>query len=77
MQQTPIPPQHREHSFPRRAIVSSLITGLVLGLLAGIPAGWFTHRLFYQQRAAQVLLCRQQHYGLPEVELQRTCGSVF
>lgn len=83
MQQIPVTPEQRDprdsrdHRFPRRAITSSLLAGLILGLIGGAVSGWFAHRLFYQQRAAQVLLCRQQHYGQPEVELQRICGSVF
>ncbi|MDX2212325.1 MAG: hypothetical protein SFY66_03455 [Oculatellaceae cyanobacterium bins.114] len=39
--------------------------------------GWFTHRVFAQQRAAQVLLCRQQHYGQAEASLQDICGTVY
>lgn len=77
MHETSVAPEHRAHRIPRRAITSSLLIGGILGLAAGLPLGWFAHRLYYQQHAAQVLLCRQQHYGQPEIQLQNLCGSLF
>lgn len=80
MRETPVTDHHDTHEhrgISRRDLASSLLIGLCIGIIAGIPVGWFIHRVFFQQRAAQVLLCRQQHYGQPEVELQRICGSVF
>ncbi len=61
----------------RRNLVSSLATGLVIGIVAGAPIGWFGHRIYYQQRAGQVLLCRQQHPGQLEPELKALCGSLY
>ena len=61
----------------RKNLVSSLATGLVIGLIAGAPLGWFAHRIYYQQRAGQVLLCRQKHIGQPEAELKALCGDVY
>jgi len=45
--------------------------------LLGASIGWFTHRFYAQQRAAQVLLCRQQNFGLQEAELQARCGQPY
>ena len=61
----------------RKNLVSSLATGLVIGIIAGAPLGWFGHRMYYQQRAGQVLLCRQQHINQPEAELKALCGSLY
>jgi hypothetical protein len=61
----------------RKNLVSSLATGLVIGLIAGAPLGWFAHRIYYQQRAGQILLCRQQHVGQPEAELKQLCGNAY
>jgi Mg/Co/Ni transporter MgtE len=61
----------------RKNLLSSLLIGLVLGIFAGAPVGWFAHQVFARQRAAQVLLCRQQNFGLPEAELQARCGDVY
>ncbi|WP_235083033.1 hypothetical protein ACF3DV_02625 [Chlorogloeopsis fritschii PCC 9212] len=61
----------------RRNPLPLLMTGLLLGLIVGAPLGWFSHQLFFRYRSAQVLLCRQQHFGQPEVELQRLCGSLY
>ncbi len=61
----------------RKNLVSSLATGLVIGLIAGAPLGWIAHRIYYQQRAGQVLLCRQKHIGQPEAELKALCGDVY
>lgn len=69
--------EHRENRITRKNLLSSLLIGFVLGTIAGIPVGWFTHRVFAQQRAAQVLLCRQQNFGLPEADLQARCGNVY
>lgn len=77
MQERPVVTEHREKKHTGRTIISSLLIGLVVGLAIGSPLGWFVHQFYAQQRAAQVLLCRQRHYGQPEAELQRMCGSVF
>jgi F0F1-type ATP synthase assembly protein I len=67
-----------EHNkITRKNLVYSLVTGLVLGVFAGAPVGWFTHKVYYQQQAGQVLLCRQKHIGQPEAELKALCGSVY
>ncbi len=61
----------------RKNLVSSLAIGIFLGALAGGPIGWFSHRVYYQQRAGQVLLCRQNHIGQTEAELKALCGSLY
>jgi len=72
---------NKENAITRKNLVSSLTIGLVLGgligLVAGVPLGWIGHRIIFQQRTAQVLLCRQQHYGLAEADLQSKCGAVY
>jgi len=68
----------KEHErITRKNLVYSLATGLILGTLAGAPLGWFAHKIYYQQRSGQVLLCRQKHIGQPEAELKALCGSVY
>ena len=69
--------QAEHERITRKNLVSSLATGLVIGLIAGAPLGWFAHRIYYQQRAGQVLLCRQNHIGQPEAELKALCGDVY
>jgi hypothetical protein len=61
----------------RKDLISSLTIGVLLGIVGGFPIGWFAHRVYFQQRTAQVLLCRQNHIGQPEVELKTLCGSVY
>ncbi|HEY9748941.1 MAG TPA: hypothetical protein V6C63_09695 [Allocoleopsis sp.] len=61
----------------RKDLVRSLTIGILLGVVGGLPIGWFAHRVYFQQRTAQVLLCRQNHIGQPEVELKALCGSVY
>lgn len=61
----------------RKRLIYSLVTGLIIGGIAGAPLGWFAHSIYSQQRAAQVLLCRQKHFGQPEADLQALCGSVY
>lgn len=61
----------------RKDLVRSLTIGFLLGVVGGLPIGWFAHRVYFQQRTAQVLLCRQNHIGQPEVELKSLCGSVY
>jgi hypothetical protein len=77
MRETPVTPERRENRITRKNLISSLGIGLAIGILIGAPLGWFTHRVFAQQRAAQVLLCRQQNFGLPEADLQARCGEVY
>ncbi|MBW4488244.1 MAG: hypothetical protein KME12_10695 [Trichocoleus desertorum ATA4-8-CV12] len=61
----------------RKDLIRSLTIGILLGIVGGLPIGWFAHRVYFQQRTAQVLLCRQNHIGQPEVELKSLCGSVY
>jgi hypothetical protein len=72
---------HREQErerIHRRDLFNSLLIGIALGtFLLGAPLGWFAHRIYAQQRAAQVLLCRQQNFGLREAELQARCGQPY
>ena len=67
----------REKGFTRKNLVTSLLIGMLLGVLGGIPLGWFAHRIYYQQKSGQVLLCRQKHIGQPEAELKALCGSAY
>lgn len=46
-------------------------------MVAGAPIGWVVHQVYARQRAAQVLLCRQQNYGLTEPDLQARCGALY
>jgi hypothetical protein len=81
MRETPAvtPESHQERErIHRRDLFNSLLIGVALGtFLLGIPIGWFSHRFYARQRIAQVLLCRQQHYGLPEADLQARCGQPY
>ncbi|MBD1909428.1 MULTISPECIES: hypothetical protein [unclassified Leptolyngbya] len=62
----------------RRDLFNSLLIGVGLGtILLGAPLGWFAHRIYAQQRTAQVLLCRQQNFGLREADLQARCGQPY
>lgn len=63
---------HHTNNFLR-----SLAIGAVLGAIVGGPIGWYAHSIFYQQRAGQVLLCRQKHIGQPEAELKALCGTAY
>lgn len=81
MRNTPVvqPDAHHERSrIHRRDLVNSLFIGAALGtVLLGAPIGWFAHRFYAQQRVAQVLLCRQQNFGLQEAELEARCGQLY
>jgi hypothetical protein len=68
--------EHRENRFTKKNLVNSLMIGILLGIIVGAPIGWFVHQVFARQRAAQVLLCRQQNYGLSETDLQARCGAL-
>nr|WP_290223488.1 hypothetical protein [Trichocoleus desertorum] len=69
--------QTEQSRIRRKDLVRSLTIGILLGVVGGLPIGWFAHRVYFQQRTAQVLLCRQNHIGQPEVELKSLCGSVY
>lgn len=69
--------QTKQNRIRRKDLVQSLTIGILLGVVGGLPMGWFAHRVYFQQRTAQVLLCRQNHIGQPEVELKSLCGSVY
>ncbi|MBD1869143.1 hypothetical protein H6F88_05180 [Oculatella sp. FACHB-28] len=79
MERSTVAPEHDHHErerIRRRDLLNSLLIGVALGaILLGAPLGWFAHRLYVQQRMAQVLLCRQQNFGLSESQLQAQCGS--
>lgn len=79
MEPSTVAPEHDHHEreqIRRRDLLNSLLIGVVLGtLLLGAPLGWFAHRFYVQQRMAQVLLCRQQNFGLSENQLQARCGD--
>lgn len=77
MQDTSVKTEHPENRISRKNLVSSLLTGLIIGIFAGAPLGWFSHGIYARQRAAQVLLCRQQSFGLPEAQLQSRCGNLY
>ena len=77
MQETPVASQYSERRITRRNLLSSLLIGLALGVVAGTPIGWFAHRIYAQQHTAQVLLCRQQSFGLAEADLQARCGTPY
>ncbi|MBR8833289.1 MAG: hypothetical protein DSM106950_04385 [Stigonema ocellatum SAG 48.90 = DSM 106950] len=67
----------RENSIKRKHLVSSLITGLIIGTIFGTAIGWYTHHFFYQQRLAQILLCREQHRNQPARVVDSICGAAF
>lgn len=73
------PESHAERErIRRRDLFNSLLIGIAVGtLVLGAPLGWFVHRLYAQQRTAQVLLCRQQNFGLREADLLARCGQPY
>lgn len=77
MREAPVRHEHREQRITRKNLASSLMIGVLLGIIAGAPIGWFVHQVYARQRAAQVLLCRQQNYGLAEADLQARCGALY
>lgn len=81
MRDTPLvtPETYEERArIHRRDLFNSLLIGIALGtVLIGAPLGWFVHRFYAQQRTAQVLLCRQQNFGLQEADLQARCGQPY
>lgn len=77
MRDTPIATKQQENRITRKNLISSLLIGFIVGAIAGAPLGWFTHQVFARQRAAQVLLCRQQNFGVSEADLRVRCGEVY
>jgi hypothetical protein len=77
MQESTVTHEHRENRITRKNLINSLVIGVLLGIIAGAPIGWFVHQFYARQRAAQVLLCRQQNYGLAEQDLQNRCGALY
>ncbi len=68
---------HHDSNITRKNLFNSMLIGIFLGVLGGIPIGWFTHQVYARQHAAQVLLCRQQNFGLTESEMQSRCGALY
>jgi hypothetical protein len=66
-----------DNHITRKNLITSLLIGGIIGVIAGAPLGWFSHRVYFQQRSGQVLLCRQSHPNQPEAELQALCGSAY
>lgn len=66
-----------EDSIKRKHLISSLITGFLIGTVAGTPIGWFAHRFYYQQRLAQILVCREQNNNKSAAAVDSICGSRF
>ena len=77
MRDATVAADRRENRITRKNLLSSLLIGFLLGTIAGTPIGWFLHRVYAQQRTAQVLLCRQQNFGLQEADLQARCGQPY
>lgn len=69
--------ERTRNSITRKDLFTSLTIGLFVGAIAGTPIGWFAHKFYAQQHAAQVLLCRQNNFGQTEAQLQQTCGSLY
>lgn len=67
----------RKNQLVRKHLVYSLITGLIIGIIAGLPLGWFTHRFYYQQRLAQILLCRENHRNQSATVVDSYCGTAY
>ena len=77
MENATIPPEQRANRITRKNLISSLLIGVFLGTFIGMPIGWFVHRVYARQHAAQVLLCRQRNFGLTEAELEGRCGNLY
>ncbi len=67
----------RKNLVARKHLVTSLVTGLIIGIIAGSPIGWFAHQFYYQQRLAQVLLCRENHRNQPAAVVDSQCGTPY
>lgn len=67
----------RENTIKRKHLINSLITGLIIGAIAGTPIGWFAHRFYYQQRLAEILLCRENNRNQPAAVVDSICGTRF
>ncbi len=78
MRESQITTEHPiRRGFGGKYLLTTFIAGLILGIAGGAFVGWFAHRFYYQQRLGQVLLCQQNHAGLPEVQMKTICGSAF
>jgi len=79
MRQLTIAPDHahiERERIRRRDLLNGLLIGVAPGtIILGLPLGWFTHRIYAQRRMAQLLLCRQQNFGLLENQLQARCSN--
>jgi hypothetical protein len=67
----------RGNNIKRKHLIYSLITGLIIGTIAGTPIGWFAHQYYYQQRLAQILLCRERNINQPAAVVDSICGRAY
>lgn len=67
----------RRNPIKRKHLVYSLMTGFILGTFAGAPLGWLTHQYYYQQRLAQILLCRERNSNQPAAYVDSICGRAY
>ncbi|WP_017317303.1 hypothetical protein [Mastigocladopsis repens] len=67
----------RQNTIKRKHLIYSLITGLIIGTIAGTPLGWIAHQYYYQQRLAQILLCRERNSNQPAAVVDSICGRAY
>ncbi|KAB8332372.1 hypothetical protein SD80_017310 [Scytonema tolypothrichoides VB-61278] len=67
----------KQNTIKRKHLISSLFTGLIIGTIAGTPLGWIAHQYYYQQRLAQILLCRERNSNQPAAVVDSICGRSF